>query len=58
MEFVMPINYAMAKKLARLKRKVRCRRSDCLKIVETFRPYEVQMLVKDAVYAKARADKI
>lgn len=55
-EFVMPINYAMAKKVGAAQKSA-LQAGDCLKIVETFRPYEVQMLVKDAVYAKARADK-
>lgn len=55
-EYVMPINYAMAKKVGAAQKSA-LQAGDCLKIVETFRPYEVQMLVKDAVYAKARADK-
>lgn len=55
-EFVMPVNYAMAKKVGRAQKSA-LQAGDCLKIVETFRPYEVQMQVKDAVYAKARADK-
>ena len=52
----MPINYAMAKKVGAAQKNA-LKAGDCLKIVETFRPYEVQMLVKDAVYAKARMDK-
>lgn len=52
----MPINYAMAKKVGAAQKNA-LKAGDCLKIVETFRPYEVQMLVKDAVYAKARTDK-
>lgn len=55
-EYLMPINYAMAKKVG-VAQKNALKAGDCLKIVETFRPYEVQMLVKDAVYAKARMDK-
>ena len=55
-EFVMPINYMMAKKVGAAQKNA-LRDGNCLKIVETFRPYEVQMQVKDAVYAKARADK-
>lgn len=55
-EYVMPINYTMAKKVGAAQKNA-LNAGDCLKIVETFRPYEVQMLVKDAVYAKARADK-
>ena len=55
-EFVMPINYNMAKKVGRAQKSA-LQAGDCLKIIETFRPYEVQMQVKDAVYAKARADK-
>ncbi len=55
-EYVMPINYAMAKKVGAAQKSA-LQAGDCLKIVETFRPYEVQMMVKDAVYAKARADK-
>ena len=54
-EFVMPINYAMAKKVG-IAQRTALQAGDCLKIVETFRPYEVQMEVKDAVYAMARAD--
>ncbi len=52
-EYLMPINYAMAKKVGAAQKNA-LKAGDCLKIVETFRPYEVQMLVKDAVYAKAR----
>lgn len=55
-EYLMPINYAMAKKVGAAKKNA-LKAGDCLKIIETFRPYEVQMLVKDAVYAKARTDK-
>lgn len=55
-EYLMPINYAMAKKVGAAQKNA-LKAGDCLKIVETFRPYEVQMLVKDAVYAKARMDK-
>ena len=55
-EFVMPINYAMAKKVGKAQKSA-LQAGDCLKIVETFRPYDVQMQVRDAVYAKARADK-
>lgn len=55
-EYVMPINYTMAKKVGAAQKSA-LQAGDCLKIIETFRPYEVQMLVKDAVYAKARADK-
>lgn len=55
-EFVMPINYAMAKKVGRAQKNA-LQAGDCLKIIETFRPYDVQMQVRDAVYAKARADK-
>ncbi len=55
-EFVMPVNYHMAKKVGAAQ-KAALQAGDCLKIIETFRPYDVQMQVKDAVYAKARADK-
>ena len=55
-EYLMPINYAMAKKVGAAQKNA-LKEGDCLKIIETFRPYEVQMLVKDAVYAKARMDK-
>lgn len=55
-EFVMPINYGMAQKVGRAQKSA-LQAGDCLKIIETFRPYDVQMQVKDAVYAKARADK-
>ena len=55
-EFVMPLNYAMAKKVGKAQKSA-LQAGDCLKIIETFRPYDVQMQVKDAVYAKARADK-
>lgn len=55
-EFVMPINYNMAKKVAAIQ-KTALAAGDCLKIIETFRPYGVQMQVRDAVYAKARANK-
>ena len=55
-EYVMPINYAMAKKVGAAQKSA-LQAGDCLKIVETFRPYEVQMQVKDAVYAMAREDK-
>ncbi len=55
-EFVMPVNYQMAKKVGAAQKSA-LQAGDCLKIVETFRPYEVQMQVKDAVYAMARADR-
>ena len=55
-EFVMPINYNMAKKVGRAQKSA-LKAGDCLKIIETFRPYDVQMMVKDAMYAKAHADK-
>lgn len=55
-EFVMPLNYAMAKKVGKAQKSA-LQAGDCLKIIETFRPYDVQMQVKNAVYAKARADK-
>lgn len=55
-EYVMPINYAMAKKVGKAQKSA-LQAGDCLKIIETFRPYDVQMQVRDAVYAKARADK-
>ena len=54
-EYLMPINYAMAKKVGAAQKNA-LKEGDCLKIIETFRPYEVQMLVKDAVYAKAWMD--
>lgn len=55
-EFVMPINYIMAQKVGAAQKSA-LQAGDCLKIVETFRPYEVQMQVKAALYAKARGDK-
>lgn len=55
-EFVMLINYNMAKKVGAIQKNA-LKEGDSLKIIETFRPYEVQMKVKDALYAKARADK-
>lgn len=54
-EYVMPINYAMAKKVGK-GQKSALEAGDCLKIIETFRPYNVQMMVRDALYAKADAD--
>lgn len=55
-EFVMPLNYNMAKKVGRAQQSALAA-GDCLKIVEAFRPYVVQMQVKDALLAKANADR-
>lgn len=55
-EFVMPVNYRMAKKVGKAQKNA-LQAGDCLKLIETFRPYDVQMQVRDAVYAKARAEK-
>jgi D-alanyl-D-alanine dipeptidase len=54
-EYVMPINYVMAKKVG-LVQKATLQDGNCLKIIETFRPREVQTQVKDALYAKAAED--
>lgn len=54
-EFVMPINYNMAKKVGNVQ-KAALQNGDSLRIIETFRPYEVQMRVKEALYALSNSD--
>ena len=47
-EFAMPVMYAMAKKIC-LAQNEALKNGDCLKIYETYRPYEVQMKVSDSL---------
>jgi D-alanyl-D-alanine dipeptidase len=54
-EYVMPLNYVMAKKVGAAQQAA-LQEGNCLKIIETFRPREVQTQVKDALYAKAAED--
>lgn len=47
-EFLMPVLYPMAKKIAQIQKDALAN-EDTLKIYETYRPYEVQMNVSDAL---------
>lgn len=47
-EFVMPLLYTMAKKIAKVQQEA-LKNGDCLKIYETYRPYDVQMDVSKAL---------
>ena len=47
-QYLMPLLYPMAKKIAKVQKEALAN-NDCLKIYETFRPYEVQMKVSDAL---------
>lgn len=47
-EFLMPVLYPMAKKIAQVQKDALAN-EDTLKIYETYRPYEVQMKVSDAL---------
>ncbi len=49
-EYIMPLLYPMTKKIAQVQEKA-LENGDCLKIYETFRPYEVQMKVSDSLSA-------
>ncbi len=47
-EFVMPLLYTMAKKIAQVQKEA-LKNDDCLKIYETYRPYDVQMDVSKSL---------
>ncbi len=49
-EYIMPLLYPMTKKIAQVQEKA-LENGDCLKIYETYRPYEVQMKVSDSLSA-------
>ena len=47
-QYVMPLLYPMTKKIAKVQKEA-LKNGDCLTIYETFRPYDVQMNVSDAL---------
>ena len=55
-QYLMPVLYTMAKKICTAQNKA-LQNGDSLKIYETFRPYEVQMKVSNALSALINSDK-
>lgn len=47
-EYLMPLLYTMAKKIAKVQKEA-LENNDCLKIYETYRPYDVQMKVSESL---------
>ncbi|MGN0706793.1 MAG: D-ala-D-ala dipeptidase [Faecalibacterium sp.] len=55
-EFVMPLNYSMAKKVG-IAQQSALAQGDCIKMIESYRPYDVQVKVREALYAKERSNR-